>query len=69
MAGTFAIYRVWEGETAPGNIRHNGMLVGQMERLIRCDRDKLLAVCSEIEDADGFSDWPRRIRKATGTEE
>lgn len=36
----------------------------------KIDREALLSVCSEIEDADvdGFSDWPERIRKAIGEE-
>lgn len=44
--------------------------IANSDDIRKCDRDALLAVCSEIEDADvdGISDWPERIRKAIGEE-
>lgn len=70
MAEKYATYRVWDGCSAPGNLEFNGRLRGQRVSTISIDRDELLAVCAEIEDADvdGFSDWPKRIRRAIGEE-
>lgn len=40
-------------------------------RANKCDRDALLSVCAEIEDADvdGCVDWADRIRRAIGESE
>lgn len=70
MAETYATYKIWSG-SAPYNIEFNGRLCGQRVNAFTFDRDALLAVCAEIDDADvdRCVDWAHRIRMAIGEEE